>query len=109
MSADLEQEDRWRYPILSNWRAILVSLLSSSFEFYDFGVLGFFTYEIGQALLPPDFNEVQYNLWIYGIFWCGFLTRPFGGALFGFIADKYGRKLAFRLSIITMFSSYNIK
>ena len=91
-----------KYPILKNWKTIVISCLASMFEFYDFGVLGFFTKEIGQALLPSDLTEMEYNVWGYGLFWAGFFTRPFGGALFGYIGDNYGRKKAFRLSIITM-------
>eukprot|EP01083_Nonionella_stella_P257982 882422_1 len=82
--------DRW--PILRNWKTILISCMASTFEFYDFGVLGFYTLEIGKALFPPDLTEVQYNVWVYGLFWVGFSTRPFGGALFGYISDIYGRK-----------------
>ncbi len=91
-----------KFPILKNWKTILISCLASMFEFYDFGILGFFTYEIGQALLPPNLTELEYNVWGYGLFWAGFSTRPIGGAIFGYISDNYGRKKAFRFSIITM-------
>ena len=91
-----------KYPILKSWKTLVISCLASMFEFYDFGVLGFFTYEIGKSLLPPNLTEMEYNVWGYALFWAGFSTRPFGGALFGYIGDNYGRKKAFRLSIIAM-------
>eukprot|EP01083_Nonionella_stella_P099807 280747_1 len=90
-----------RFPILKSWKTILISCLASAFEFYDFGVIGFFTSSIGAALFPP-LSELQYKHWVYALFWAGFCTRPLGGAFFGYISDKYGRKKAFRLSIISM-------
>lgn len=38
----------------------------------------------------------------YGIFAAGYLMRPLGGVVFGFIGDKYGRKKALQLSIFMM-------
>ena len=38
----------------------------------------------------------------FAVFGGAFLVRPIGGSLFGWLGDKYGRKLALRLSLIIM-------
>ncbi|MBM3468755.1 MAG: MFS transporter [Alphaproteobacteria bacterium] len=68
------------------------------FEHYDISLYGFFA-----VLLTPIFSP-QTSLYAaqiasFGAFAAGFLMRPLGGLIFGYIGDRYGRKRALLLSI----------
>lgn len=61
-----------------------------------------FVNEIGESLFPPDLSETTHHILVYAVFWTSFLARPFGGALFGYMADIYGRKRAFQVTLTVM-------
>ena len=60
-----------------------------------------FNTEIGNAFFPNGSDEL-YTLEVFTIFAVGFIFRPFGGAVFGYIADKIGRAKALQIAIIMM-------
>ena len=64
------------------------------YDFYLYGVLaGFF----GTHFFPGDMKAgFLYSL---GIFWTGFVVRPFGAVLFGHLGDLIGRKFTFMLTL----------
>ena len=70
-------------------------------EWYDFAVYGYFAASIGQAFFPQQ-DKVAQVLSAFGIFAVGFLMRPIGGALFGHVGDRIGRRAALNLSIVAM-------
>jgi len=70
-------------------------------EWYDFAIFGFLTPIISQLFFPKEDHLVAI-LMIYGVFATGYLMRPLGGILFGYIGDKQGRKLALQTSMIMM-------
>src|SRR5256714_2848596 len=67
------------------------------YDFYLYGVLaGFF----GTHFFPGDMKQgLLYSL---GIFWTGFVFRPFGAVVFGHLGDLVGRKYTFMLTLILM-------
>ena len=54
----------------------------------------------GKDVLPPP--PVPHRMQVYGIFAAGFVTRPLGALLFGWIGDRYSRKTALLASIYLM-------
>src|SRR2546423_508053 len=67
------------------------------YDFYLYGVLaGFF----GTHFFPGDMK--QGFLYSLGIFWTGFVFRPFGAVVFGHLGDLVGRKYTFMLTLILM-------
>jgi MFS family permease len=67
------------------------------YDFYLYGVLaGFF----GAHFFPGDMK--QGFLYSLGIFWTGFVFRPFGAVVFGHIGDLVGRKYTFMLTLALM-------
>jgi MFS family permease len=67
------------------------------YDFYLYGVLaGFF----GTHFFPGDMK--QGFLYSLGIFWTGFVVRPFGAVIFGHIGDLVGRKFTFMLTLVLM-------
>lgn len=70
-------------------------------EWYDFAVYGYFAAAIGRAFFPEQ-DKVAQVLAAFGIFAVGFLMRPVGGALFGHIGDRFGRRAALTGSVAAM-------
>ena len=64
------------------------------YDFYLYGVLaGFFA----DHFFPGDMK--QSFLFSLGIFWTGFVVRPFGAIFFGHLGDLIGRKFTFMLTL----------
>ncbi len=76
-------------------------MLANGLEWYDFALYACMTTTISR-LFFPDTDQNASILAAFGVFACGFLARPFGGVLFGWIGDKLGRRTALVLSIFMM-------
>ncbi len=70
-------------------------------EFYDFAIYGFFAVSLGHTFFPGS-DRVTQVLAAFGVFGVGFLMRPLGGLLTGFIGDRYGRRTALSYSVTAM-------
>jgi MHS family alpha-ketoglutarate permease-like MFS transporter len=70
-------------------------------EWYDFYTYAF-TAIYFASLFFPSGNQTTQLLNTAGVFAAGFLMRPVGGYLFGWVADKYGRRTSMMISILMM-------
>lgn len=78
---------------------VIATLLGNTLEWYDFVCFGF---------LVPIFKEIFFPNTTYWVsllytmlgFVFGSILRPIGGFLFGFIGDRYGRRLALLASVL---------
>jgi MHS family proline/betaine transporter-like MFS transporter len=77
------------------------TVLGNIVEYYDFGIYAMFAHIIGAQFFPVENQYIQ-TLYSWLIFALGFMTRPMGGIIFGYIGDKVGRKSALTISIIGM-------
>ena len=68
-------------------RVIAAGAIGNVLEWYDFAVYGYFAAAIGRAFFPQE-DKVAQVLAAFGIFAVGFLMRPVGGALIGYIGDR---------------------
>ncbi len=82
-------------------KILLSSILGNALEFYDFTLYAFFTCVIANYYFP-GISETSKILASLAAFGSGFLTRPFGGMVFGYVGDRYGRKIALSSSILLM-------
>lgn len=82
-------------------RAIIAGLAGNIVEWYDFGVYGFFAATIGHQFFPSDDPSTSL-LASFAVFAIGFIARPVGGAIFGYIGDRFGRRLAVVSSVLLM-------
>ena len=82
-------------------RNILAGTIGSVLEGYDFAVYGYLAPIIGKLFFPAD-DPVASLLAAFGVFAIGFAARPVGGAVFGHIGDKLGRKPALIISVLMM-------
>ncbi|HEX2610679.1 MAG TPA: MFS transporter, partial [Gemmatimonadales bacterium] len=89
-------------------RGIIAGVAGNILEWYDFALFGFFAQQIGTHFFPAT-DRTASLLAAYGTFAAGFLMRPVGGALFGWVGDRYGRKQALIWSVLAMaFPSFMI-
>jgi len=82
-------------------RGIVAGVVGNMLEWYDFALFGFFAAQIGAHFFPAT-NPTASLLAAYGTFAAGFLMRPIGGAVFGWIGDRFGRKQALMWSVLAM-------
>jgi MHS family proline/betaine transporter-like MFS transporter len=82
-------------------RGIAAGVVGNILEWYDFALFGFFAPQLGAHFFPAH-DPTSSVLAAFGTFAAGFLMRPVGGALFGWIGDRYGRKQALIGSVMAM-------
>ncbi len=80
---------------------LLSAFIGTALEFYDFALYGFFATLISSLFFPKE-DPVAALLSSYTMFAAGFLMRPIGGLVFGYLGDTYGRKRALFISIVMM-------
>src|ERR1700750_1199450 len=80
---------------------IAAGAIGNVLEWYDFAIYGYFATSIGRTVFPTG-DPVAQVLSAFGISAVGFLMRPVGGALVGYIGDKLGRRAALTFSVTAM-------
>ncbi|MDD9329530.1 MAG: MFS transporter, partial [Bartonella sp.] len=80
-------------------RSIIFSASGNLVEWYDFYVYSFTSIYFASQFFPSDGNVILQLFKAAIVFSIGFLMRPIGGWLFGFIADRYGRKRSMLISV----------
>ncbi len=81
-----------------DWRIILYSSLGSGLDFYDFAIFAVFAGVIGPVFFPAG-DDLAALLQTYLLFAVSYLARPVGGAVFGHLGDRFGRRRAMLLSL----------
>jgi MHS family alpha-ketoglutarate permease-like MFS transporter len=79
-------------------RAIFIGSIGNLVEWYDFFAYAAFALYFAGAFFPNSDPLVQ-QLSAALLFALGFLVRPLGGWLFGWLADQHGRRGALMLSV----------
>lgn len=78
-----------------------LSALSVCFEWYDF-----FLYAVFASIITKQFTSGLNDSWafIFALvtFSIGFIFRPVGGIIFGYLGDKFGRKTSLLINILLM-------
>ena len=82
-------------------KAILVGSMGNLIEWYDVYAYAAFALYFAGAFFPNS-DPVAQQLSAAAIFAAGFIARPFGGLLFGHIADRHGRRTALIAAVLLM-------
>jgi len=89
----------------SDRRRRIVAIVGASsgnlVEWYDFYAYAFTSIYFASAFFPSG-DPTSQLLATAGIFAVGFFMRPLGGWLFGWIADKRGRRISMIISVLMM-------
>lgn len=78
---------------------IIGALVGNVMEFFDFIIYAYLSKYIAINFFPHN-NQFISKLLMFSVFSSGYLTRPIGAVIFGYIGDKFGRKIALVQSII---------
>ena len=70
-------------------------------EWFDFAIYGFLAPVIAATFFPPG-NRVVGLLQTFAVFAVAFAMRPLGGAVFGVLGDRIGRKRVLALTVLVM-------
>src|SRR5262245_12320938 len=82
-------------------RLVLAGTAGNVMEWYDFALYAYFAQVIARPFFPSD-NPLNSVIAAFGAFAAGFLMRPLGGLVFGYVADRFGRKRALLVSVLAM-------
>jgi MFS family permease len=77
------------------------SSLGTLIEYYDFYLYGVLALFFSRHFFPPG-NATLAFIASLGVFWTGFVVRPFGAIVFGHLGDLVGRKFTFLLTLLLM-------
>jgi MFS family permease len=89
---------------MKNIKKILFTSLGAGFEYYDFAIYLVFATAIGAKFF--DSSSQFYNtIMVFSVFVIGYVVRPFGAILFGYIGDKYSRIAVLRITMLMIFLS----
>jgi MHS family proline/betaine transporter-like MFS transporter len=87
-----------------SWKAAAGGSIGSVIEFYDFTLFVFLATIISARFFPSQEPSAAFlsTLAAVGV---GYLVRPLGGLLIGWVADRRGRKFALILTFVLMITS----
>jgi len=88
-------------PYRTSTRVIAAGAIGNVLEWYDFCLYGYMAVVISKLFFPQDIGAVAL-IATFGTFAAGFLMRPLGAAVFGFLGDTIGRKFVLIASVIAM-------
>src|SRR5436190_1636447 len=90
-----------RHDALRRVRAIVAGSSGNLVEWYDFYVYSFTALYFAAEFFPKG-NQTTQLLNAAGVFAAGFLMRPVGSWLFGWLADKRGRRFSMMVAVLMM-------
>ena len=82
-------------------KTVLAGAIGNVLEWYDFALYGYFA-PVFSVLFFPSSDPSSSLMAAFGVFAIGFLARPLGALLFGYLGDTRGRREALAWSIILM-------
>jgi len=82
-------------------KVIIAGMIGNALEWYDFALYGHFAMILSKHFFP-SYDPYVGLIATYSIFAAGFVMRPIGGILFGYIGDRYGRRVSLAASILMM-------
>ncbi|MGD8576900.1 MAG: MFS transporter [Thiohalophilus sp.] len=81
--------------------ATIAGIIGNIIEWYDFALYGFMATVLSSLFFPSD-NRTASLLATYGVFAAGFVMRPLGSAVFGWLGDTIGRSKTMLISVAMM-------
>lgn len=80
---------------------LMAGVIGNVMEWYDFALYGYFATVFSKLFFPSE-SATASLLATFGVFAAGFIMRPLGSALFGYIGDRWNRRKALFLSVVLM-------
>ncbi|MFM7838525.1 MAG: MFS transporter, partial [Chitinophagaceae bacterium] len=83
-------------------RILMASLIGTAIEYFDFYIYGTAAVLVFPKLFFPQANATASTLESLATFGLAFFARPIGGAFFGHLGDRIGRKATLVAALLTM-------
>lgn len=84
-----------------NHSILLAGFIGNVVEWYDFALYGYMASFLSRLFFPSE-DHLASLLATYGVFAAGFVMRPLGSALFGWMGDTVGRSRTMLISVSLM-------
>jgi metabolite-proton symporter len=82
--------------------AVVASTIGTTIEWYDFFLYGTAAALVFPGLFFPEFDPFVGQILAFTTFTIGFLARPLGGVVFGYLGDRVGRKSTLVATLLLM-------
>jgi MFS transporter, MHS family, shikimate and dehydroshikimate transport protein len=82
--------------------AVIASTIGTTIEWYDFFLYGIVTALVFRKLFFPELDAFAGQIAALSTFTIGFIARPVGGVLFGYLGDRVGRKSTLVTTLLLM-------
>ncbi len=82
-------------------KARISGVIGNVVEWYDFALYGYLAVIIGRLFFPTE-DPTASLLASYGVFAAGFVMRPLGAVVFGWLGDTIGRGRTMLISVAMM-------
>lgn len=79
-------------------KVIISCMMGNWLEWYEFAIFGFLTKQLSQAFFPSS-DPLLALLMTYGVYATGFIMRPVGALICGYLGDRKGRKVGLLFSV----------
>ena len=83
-------------------RLAFASIAGTALEYYDFAVYNTLAALVFNKLFFPTVDPLTGTLLAFATYWVGYLSRPFGGILFGNLGDRRGRRYVLVMTLLIM-------
>jgi MFS family permease len=78
------------------------SMVGTTLEYFDFAVYNSLAALVFNRLFFPTFDPLSGTILAFATFAVGYLARPLGGAIFGRLGDRRGRRFVLMATLILM-------
>jgi metabolite-proton symporter len=82
--------------------AVIASTVGTTIEWYDFFLYGVMAALVFPALFFPSVDPFTGQILSFLTFTAGFVARPLGGVVFGYLGDRVGRKSTLVATLLLM-------
>ena len=82
-------------------KVVLLAITGTFVEWFDYGIYGYMVNRISVAFFPSQ-HKTAALLLAFCVFSSGFLVRPLGALIFGYVADRRGRRTALLSTMLLM-------
>lgn len=83
-------------------RLAAASSIGTTLEWYDFTVYNLMAALVFNAVFFPSFDPLSGTILAFSTYAVGYLSRPFGGLIFGHLGDKLGRRFVLVATLVLM-------
>ncbi|USU18878.1 MFS transporter [Paraburkholderia fungorum] len=78
------------------------SSIGTTLEWYDFTVYNLMAALVFNSVFFPSFDPLSGTILAFSTYAVGYLSRPFGGLVFGHLGDKLGRRFVLVATLVLM-------